>query len=148
MSDILGRGTSSRLYQELILEKEIFNDITAYMTGNLDPGLLVLSGQVKEGTDLKFAEEALNEVLLKVRNSLNEKELQKVKNKAISTYAFEQVGNAEIALNLAYWELIENAELASSEISRIESVSMDEVITEWDSVLVPENSSTLFYKAI
>lgn len=148
MSDILGRGTSSRLHQELVLEKEIFNDINAYMSGNLDPGLLVLSGQVKEGIDLKYAEDALSEVLLKVRKSLNEKELQKVKNKAISTYAFEQVGNAEVALNLAYWELIENAELASTEISRIEAVSIDQVITEWDTILVPENSSTLFYKAI
>src|SRR5690606_9719843 len=45
LSDILSRGQSSRLYQKLVKEKEIFTSISSFVMGSIDPGLLVVSGR-------------------------------------------------------------------------------------------------------
>ncbi|HEB61748.1 MAG TPA: insulinase family protein, partial [Bacteroidetes bacterium] len=51
LSDILGRGRSARLFQKLVKEKEIFNEIQAYVTGNLDPGLMIIEGHLTDNVD-------------------------------------------------------------------------------------------------
>ncbi|MEL7146269.1 MAG: pitrilysin family protein, partial [Bacteroidota bacterium] len=38
ISDILGRGKSSRLYKELLKKEQAFNSIACYLTGSIDPG--------------------------------------------------------------------------------------------------------------
>ena len=48
ISDILSRGNSSRLYKTLIKEKQLFNDINAYVMGDLDKGVFVISGKIPE----------------------------------------------------------------------------------------------------
>ncbi|MEQ8425226.1 MAG: pitrilysin family protein, partial [Cyclobacteriaceae bacterium] len=57
-SDVLGRGDSSRLYQKLVKEKQIFNTLSAFTMGTIDPGLVVINGRVSDGIDLKDAEKA------------------------------------------------------------------------------------------
>jgi predicted Zn-dependent peptidase len=42
ISDILSRGESSRLYQSLVKNKRIFSDINAYISGDIEPGLLIV----------------------------------------------------------------------------------------------------------
>jgi hypothetical protein len=73
--------------------------------------------------------------------------LAKVKNKAESSYAFEQMGISNIALTLAFWELMGDANLASSELDRIQSVTIDKANEEIARVLSPTNCSTLIYKS-
>jgi len=38
LSDMLSRGQSSRLYETLVKEKEIFNSISSFVMGTIDPG--------------------------------------------------------------------------------------------------------------
>ena len=40
-SDILCNGSSSRLFRKLYKEQRLFNSIDAFITGNIDPGLLL-----------------------------------------------------------------------------------------------------------
>src|SRR5882672_6024346 len=56
LSDILSRGEQSRLYQELVKEKEIFNSISSFVMSTIDPGLLVVNGRLKDGVALADAE--------------------------------------------------------------------------------------------
>ena len=49
VSDVLGSGHSSRLYNGLVKGRELFTDIDVYVTGEQDGGLFVVDGQLKEG---------------------------------------------------------------------------------------------------
>ena len=49
LCDILGKGNSSRLYRQLVREKEIFTNLACYNTGSIDPGMMVVSGRTKGG---------------------------------------------------------------------------------------------------
>src|ERR1041384_1936494 len=60
LSDVLSRGQSSRLYQALVKEKEIFTSISSFVMGTIDPGMLVVSGRVKDGVDLLEAEKEVD----------------------------------------------------------------------------------------
>src|SRR6267154_1362686 len=89
LSDILSRGESSRLYQALVKEKEIFNSISSFVMGTVDPGLLVLNGRLKEGVQLADAEGEMDKILQKVvAGGVSEQELQKVKNQSAATLEF------------------------------------------------------------
>ncbi|MCD8185651.1 MAG: insulinase family protein, partial [Rikenellaceae bacterium] len=44
VSDLLSNGNSSRMYQRLVKEKSLFTSVNAYVTGDLDPGLFVVTG--------------------------------------------------------------------------------------------------------
>ncbi len=92
VSDILGRGNSSRLYNQLLKEQKLFNSISSYVTGSIDPGLLVIQAKLNEGVGFNEAESAIDEVIGQLKSgSFDEGELQKVKNQAESTMLFSEV---------------------------------------------------------
>ena len=63
ISDILGRGKSSRLYQSLVKEQKYFSSITAHVTGSLDPGLLVVQGKLHQNITCQQAHQAVRAVI-------------------------------------------------------------------------------------
>ncbi len=92
VSEILGGGASSRLYQSLVKEKRLFSNIECYHFGSTDPGLLAIEGKLVKGVLMHTAEEAITEELNKLKESpVAEEELQKVKNKTESMIAFEDI---------------------------------------------------------
>lgn len=146
LSDILGRGNSSRLHNELVKNKQLFSQIGAYVTGNLDEGLLVISGRVTEGVDAEHALDGINDTIQKLlQNGLHKEELQKVKNKAESSMVFGEISLMNRALSLAFSELMGDAGLVNHETEKIQAVNENELMNEAKSILRNENSSTLLY---
>jgi zinc protease len=45
ISDILSRGNSSRMYKSLVKEKTLMSEVNAYVMGDIDKGLFVISGK-------------------------------------------------------------------------------------------------------
>src|SRR5690606_15030467 len=45
ISDLLSRGSSSRLYRSLVKEQQLFSEVNAYVMGSLDPNLFVVEGK-------------------------------------------------------------------------------------------------------
>lgn len=147
LSDVLGRGSSSRLYQKLIKEQELFTEINAYVSGNIDAGLLVISGRLRSGIEPSQADRAIQEVIAELQEQgLHPNELEKVKNKAESTLVFGEMNILNKAMNLAFAELLGDANLVNTELQRIRSVSEDEVMQEARIVLQPNRCSTLYYR--
>lgn len=148
MGDVLARGQSSRLYQKLVKEKEIFTSISAFTMGSIDPGLLVINGRVRDGISLKDAEQELNELLddLSAKGA-DEAELEKVKNQAYSTLEFGEVEVMNRAMNLAFAKLSGNADYVNEEARLIESVTTADIQRAARHVLREENSSVLYYNA-
>jgi zinc protease len=147
MSDILARGQSSRLFQKLVKEKEIFTSLSSFTMGSLDPGLLVISGRVKDGISLEDAEGEVSKLLDHfIGEGAAGEELEKVKNQAYSTLEFGEVEVMNRAMNLAFAKLSGDANEVNEEGRLIQAVTADEVLTAAKSVLREENSSVLYYK--
>jgi zinc protease len=148
LSDILGRGESSRLYQSLVKEREIFNSISSFAMGTLDPGLLVVSGRLKEGIGLEDAEHEIDEILGQVSKGVTEKEVQKVKNQSTASIAFGEVEVMNRAMNLAFASLSGDTGLVNREIEAIETVTALDIDRVAKEVFREENSSVMYYQAI
>lgn len=149
LSDVLSRGDSSRLYQVLVKEKEIFNSISSFVMGTIDPGLLVVNGRLKEGIQLEDAEYEVDKILQKVvADGVREPELQKVKNQSAASLEFGEVEVMNRAMNLAFASLSGDAGLVNREIANIEKVTLTDIHQVAEQILQDENSSVMYYRSI
>ncbi|MHC8950281.1 M16 family metallopeptidase [Sphingobacterium hungaricum] len=149
ISDILSRGSSSRLYRSLVKEEPIFSEVNAYMMGSLDTNLFVLEGKPSEGVSLADAEQALWAQLERLKTELvTEQELEKVKNKVESTMVFSELSILDKAMNLAYFELLGDADLYNQEIEKYLQVKPEDIRRVANAIFRQENSSTLLYKPL
>jgi zinc protease len=148
LSDVLGRGQSSRLYQKLVKEKEIFTSISAFLTGSIDPGLVTISGRIKEGVKPEDAEAEVDKIITELTsNGVAIDELNKVKNQAESILEFGEVEIMNRAMNLAFAKLSGDANLVNLEARFIEQVTPDDIQRVSRQIFREDNSSVLFYHA-
>tara|TARA_R110002072_G_scaffold87392_3_gene197251 strand:- start:433 stop:1671 length:1239 start_codon:yes stop_codon:yes gene_type:complete len=148
ITDILSLGNSSRLYRRLVKEKSLFNDLNAYITGDIDPGLLIIAGKLNPGVEMNLAEKAIEDELQKLVNELvPEEELQKVKNKMQAAYEFGQTTILNKAMALAISAFIDRAELVNEEIESYKKVDVQQIQQVAKELFRKENCSTLYYKA-
>lgn len=148
LSDILSRGNSSRLHNSLIKEKKLFSDINAYLLGDLDKGLFVISGKLIKGVSMDQADDAINQELKKIKSELvNKDELTKVKNKTEAAHEFGEVEILNKATNLAISELLGDAELINQEVGKYHAVTVEQIKEQANVIFRDENCSTLYYKA-
>lgn len=146
LTDILGGGASSRLYQSLVKEQQLFANINCYHFGSLDKGLLTIEGQLIQGVNIEKAEAAIELELDKVRKELlDDRELQKVKNKTESVMAFEDMSVMNRAGSLAFYELLGDGELMNTEFQKYQEVKSEDLHRIANEVLTNENSNTLWY---
>ena len=148
ITEILGGGGSSRLYQALVKEKQLFSNIECYHFGTLDAGLLAIEGKLVKGVKMEDAEAAIEVELEKVRNEkVTEAELEKVKNKTESMIAFEDMSVMNRANSLAFYELLGDASLMNTELDRYNAVTVEDIKEESQKIFREENSSTLYYRS-
>jgi len=146
LTDILGGGESSRLYQKLVKELQLFVSIQCYHFGSIDPGLLTIEGKLVKGVDIKAAEAAVEAILQDIReNFITNEELEKVKNKTESMMAFEDMSVLNRATSLAFYELLGDANMMNTELQKYEEVSVADINKAAKEILTEENSSTLYY---
>jgi zinc protease len=146
ITEILGGGGSSRLFQALVKEKKLFSNIECYHFGTIDAGLLTIEGKLVKGVKMADAEKAIEEELEKIKaEKITEPELQKVKNKTESTIAFEDMSVMNRANSLAFYELLGDAALMDTELSRYNKVTVEDIQTLSKEIFKDENSSTMYY---
>lgn len=148
LGDILGRGKSSRLYQKLLKEQALFNSISASVTSSLDPGLLLIRGNLNPGVRLEDADEAVSAILHEISETgASDEEVDKVKNQSEASLAFSEVELLNRAMNLAFAANAGNVDWANSDAEIIRNLTPQDIHTAAKSILKPENSSTLYYRA-
>lgn len=147
ITEIMGNGFASRLYQKLVKEQKLFSNISCYHTGSLDPGLLVIEGKIVEGISIEDANEAVEQELEKLADKgVTADELQKAKNKIEAMITFEDMSLLSRANNLAFYELLGDAQLVNDEWNRYQSISAAFLQDTAKNTLRKDNCSTLFYK--
>jgi zinc protease len=146
ITEILGGGTSSRLFQSLVKEKKLFSNIECYHFGSIDNGLVAIEGKLVKGTSMDVAEKAVEEELEKLKKEgTTEKELTKIKNKTESALAFEDMSVMTRTNNLAYYELLGDAALFNSDRDKYFSVTGEDIVNYSRDIFDDNNSSTLRY---
>jgi predicted Zn-dependent peptidase len=148
ISDILSRGNSSRMHNALIKEKKLFSDISAYVLGDFDKGLFVISGKLTQGVSMDEADEGIECELKRMREELVPKdELTKVQNKMEASHVFGEVEVLNKATNLAVSELLGDANMINAEVDRYLEVTAEQIREQSLKIFRKENCSTLYYKA-
>jgi zinc protease len=148
VSDILSNGKSARLYIELVKKRQLFSEINAYMTGDLDKGLFVVSGKLVKGVTMAEAESAIEEELAKFKSQLlEERELTKIKNKLESILVFSEMSVLNKAMNLATYELMGDASQINHETEKYLSVTAQKISEVINKYVQKQNCSTLYYMA-
>ncbi len=146
ITEILSGGGSSRLYQSLVKEKQLFSSIECYHLGSTDAGLLTIEGKLVKGVKMEAAEAAVNEELEKLQQEgISQRELDKVKNKTESMIAFEDMSITNRAASLAIYELLGDAGLINTELGRYRAVTAGEIQNESKIIFDERNSNTLYY---
>jgi predicted Zn-dependent peptidase len=146
ITEVLGGGGSSRLYQQLVKEKKLFSQIECYHFGTVDKGLLAIEGKLVKGVKMEDAEAAINEELEKLKQGgISEKELTKIKNKTEATLAFEDMSVLTRANNLAFYELLGDVNLFNQDRDKYFSVTGEDILKYSQKIFNPNNCSTLKY---
>jgi len=147
ITEVMGSGFSSRLYQRLVKEEQLFSNINCYHTGSLDPGLVVIEGKIREGKSIEQANDAVDaEVAKLLAGGVTESELQKSKNKIEAIIAFEDMTLLSRANNLAFYELMGDAKLINEEWARYQAVTSASLLETAQELFRKGNMSTLFYR--
>ncbi len=146
ISDILSGGGSSRLYQSLVKEQQLFSNIECYQMGSTDAGIMVIDGKLVKGVDIKKAEAAVNEELKKLQETgITEAELEKVKNKTESAMAFEDMSLMNRASSIAMYELLGDANLINTELDKYHAVTAQNILEQSRIIFDENNCSTMYY---
>lgn len=146
LSDVLAMGPSSRLYRRLLKERQLFSTIDAYVTANIDPGLLVIEGRPSAGVSVEDALAAIWGELEQLKNeAIDERELKKIQHRFESTLVFSETSVLNKAQNLAFYELLDRAELMNEETETYLGIGPNEMHRTAQELFSANNSATLIY---
>ena len=148
LSDILSNGNSSRLFQKLVKEGKLLSEVNAYISGDVDGGMFLVTGKLYPQVTFEEAEEAVMQELNKLTTeNIQEEELQKVKNKAEATLVFSEISVPGKAMALCFYEMLGEADLLNQETERYLSVQANDIRETAVNLFNPLKINVLYYKA-
>lgn len=145
ISDLLGSGKSSLLEQRLVKNGKSFASVSGYITGSVDPGLLVFSGKMEHGVSSLDAEKALEEVIGDfLKSEISELNLQKIKNQGEAVKTYESIQLLNRAMNLAYFAHLGNPDLYWKEFEEKSKIEARQIM-DWAKQLLREDQASVLY---
>lgn len=148
MTDLLAGGTSARLYQRLVKERKIFSGIDAFASGDMDTGMVVVTGQLADGVGLSAAEEAVwGQLRLLGAEPACQREMEKVRNKFEAETEFGELNVMNKAMNLGFYAMLGDTGLVNREVDIYRSVSADEIAGYASRLFAENRSSTLIIRS-
>ena len=148
ISDILSNGESSRLNQILVKQQKTFTNINAYVTGEIDPGLFIIEGKLSDGVSFEQAEASIDSVLESLwKEPIADNELTKVKNNIEVKKVVSEVNILNKAMNLAYCEMLGDANLINTEVEQYQAVTTADIAALAQELFCKNNCSTIHYKS-
>ncbi len=149
LSDLFGSGQSSYLYKKFVMEDAVFTDISAYITGTLDPGVFIIGGRPAEGVSIEEADRKLNDFIYQLHeNSISSHDLQKVKNRVESIILQNDIKIEDRSSSLAVAECFSCAEDFNDETQRYFAVTEEQINTLCHKMFRQEQETTMFYRAV
>jgi predicted Zn-dependent peptidase len=148
ISDVLGRGDSSWLYTELVVNKNLLSEVSSYVTGDRDEGMFVISGKLNSGVEMKVIEEEIWDFITQLKTvEVDEKDLLKAKNKFETAHVYGELSVLNKAMNLGYSELLGDVEGINTELEKYASLTAKNLMDWANTTLSKEKVCKLYYKA-
>jgi len=146
LSDLFSGGRSARFFKNLVEKDRIFASVDAYISGTADPGLFVIEGKPNEGVSLEQAEATIWTEIRKIQeNSPSQSELEKQVNRAESQIKFSEVSSLNMAMSLAYYEALGDADMINQEMERYHGVTAEETRELACELLTYDKCCALYY---
>ncbi len=129
LSLILGDGESSRLYQTLIKDKEICQEVSVGTDDRRGPDLFSVWAVMSTGHPPKKAQGVIYSELSRIaKKGVTKRELEKAKNRISAAFVFGLQSNMARAMNLAEFELYwGDANLLMLELDHYLAVSREDI---------------------
>ena len=146
LTDIMANGKSARFYNRLVRKQKLLSLMDCYVTGTFDAGLIITEGRpmpevsIDEGINAVF-----QEIELLKTDVPTEKELQKVKNKVISSLAMSDLNVLNKAISMSYYEALGAIDIMNRQEELYEAVTIDEIVAASEEYLRQTNLSVLKY---
>ncbi len=146
LSDILCNGQSSRLFRRLLKEQQLFSSIDCYVSGTIDPGLLIIEGKPADGIELETCRQFIwKELELLKQERVSDPELEKIKNKVESNLIFSEISIQTKASSLAFYELLGDADMINTEGDHYNRVTAEDIQRLAQSIFTESNCNELIY---
>src|SRR5690606_1323637 len=131
----------------LVKNTSLFANCSAYVLGNVDPGLMVFTGKMEMGQSAEDAEKALDEEIEVFKSSLVSREIiEKGKNQSEAMKSYDSVQLLNRAMNLAYYAHVGDPCLYQLEYEKKLAISPGDIALWANQILVEENASVVYYK--
>jgi zinc protease len=137
LAHILGRGSNSRLYNALVLDKGIaVNASAGYQGSALDYSRLNVSGSPKPGTTLTQIEEAIDAVIAEISDKgVTAEELDRSKNRLIADAVYAQDSQSTLArwygAALTTGGTVEQVQSWSERIRAVDAAAVQAAAKQW-----------------
>jgi zinc protease len=145
LADILGNGTQSRLYKNLVIDQKIAAHAAAWFSGDqLDSGTFGVYGAPNPDADVAKVEAAIDAILADVvKNGVTQKELDRVRKQAIAEQIYTLDNQAALArmAGVALTTGLSARSIFDRDID-IEKVTLDEIKQAANKFIVLKRSVT------
>lgn len=141
---ILSAGKSSRLYEHLVLEKELALSAEAsYSLLSIDPNLFYLSGEPTAGTSVAQVQGAVMEEIERLKTTpAAPEELKKAQNQLETGFIFSQDSFFYQAMLLARYQVTVGWERIRQYVPGIRAVTSEDVMRVARKYFVPQRRTT------
>ena len=145
LSQILGGGSTSRLYDALVRESDVASSVGCWYQGNaLDPDTFMVYAVPRDGVDFDAVQEAIGKTIEEIaQNGVSDEELERAKRALVASALFAQDSQQRLArifgLALTTGQTIEDVQTWPA---RIADVTADQVQAAARTYLSPDQGVT------
>jgi zinc protease len=128
-SEILSDGKSSRLYKDLVVEKQSVVDVGAeYDLTSFDPSLFWISAQIRPGVKTDDVAAEIDKQIAALRDTpVTPEELQKAKNLEQASFVFGQDSIFREAMMLGVYQMLGDYHRIDNYLSQIDKVTAADI---------------------
>ncbi|MFW6049863.1 MAG: M16 family metallopeptidase [Myxococcota bacterium] len=145
LAAVLGDGKSSRLYQKLVKDEEMLQELDVSTDDRRGPDLFSFWGIVARGHEGDAVREMIYEELERIASEgVSERELEKARNRVRADFVFGLQSNLARAMHLAEFELYwGDAALLREELDRYLAVTAEDIQRVAGQYFDPTNRTVL-----
>ena len=129
LSASLQTGQSSRLYQALVKDKQLVNNVGGFMDEKRGPGALYISATLRQGIKPADAEAAIYDEIERLKkDGIADWELQKAKNTTRRNFINNMQSSLSRAINMSVWTVYYNdPNLINTRLDKVSAVTKEDV---------------------
>lgn len=129
LTDILSTGDSSRLYNELVYNKQLVSDVGCWVEGREYSGLLHYYAILMPGVSIKTVQGEIDRIFDDViKGSLKQSELDKIKNRIETRHVYRMQTNLSKADMITHYKTFYNdPNMVNTTIDNYMSVTLEDI---------------------